>query len=360
MKKMISFFAVVLILFTSTAFFANAKVAVPKAPSKITATATKTSITVKWSAVSKVDGYRIYYKTPEVTSWKTWLSSTTKTSHTFKKFQAGQKYTIAVRSYKKAEDKSVVWSKYKTVTVITQPVATSKITATQSTNYIKLTWKAVKGATHYRVYQKVGKDWKSLGYVTKCTSTVKNLVNGTDYSFRVRSYINNGDKMIAGAYASISTATKPVAPKTIKATATQNSVKLTWSKVKGADGYRVYYKTSKNASWKSVVNSMTGTSRTIGSLSSGKTYYFAVKPFVKTSSGVIWGNYAEIKVKTKNVQYDEPITQKPAIGSMVWIPTNGGTKYHNNPNCSNMANPRQVSVNEAVERGYTPCKKCYN
>ena len=43
---------------------------------------------------------------------------------------------------------------------------------------------------------------------------------------------------------------------------------------------------------------------------------------------------------------------------LVWIP-NSGTKYHSNPNCSNMKNPAQVTIEEAINRGYSACKKCY-
>lgn len=46
------------------------------------------------------------------------------------------------------------------------------------------------------------------------------------------------------------------------------------------------------------------------------------------------------------------------IGKMVWIPTNGGHKYHYDPNCSGMVNPEHVSISTAVARGFEPCKKC--
>lgn len=46
-------------------------------------------------------------------------------------------------------------------------------------------------------------------------------------------------------------------------------------------------------------------------------------------------------------------------GMLVWIPVNGGTKYHSKSTCSKMKNPEQVSVETAVARGFTPCKKCY-
>ena len=45
-------------------------------------------------------------------------------------------------------------------------------------------------------------------------------------------------------------------------------------------------------------------------------------------------------------------------GEMVWIPRTGH-KYHSNPNCSNMKNPSQVSLSQAISMGYDACKKCY-
>ena len=42
---------------------------------------------------------------------------------------------------------------------------------------------------------------------------------------------------------------------------------------------------------------------------------------------------------------------------LVWIPKSG-SKYHSKPNCSRMKNPRQVSLETAVEAGYGPCSKC--
>ncbi len=46
-------------------------------------------------------------------------------------------------------------------------------------------------------------------------------------------------------------------------------------------------------------------------------------------------------------------------GSMVWIPTNGGTKYHAYSSCSNMLDPMFVSKPYAEYLGFTPCKRCH-
>lgn len=52
----------------------------------------------------------------------------------------------------------------------------------------------------------------------------------------------------------------------------------------------------------------------------------------------------------------DPDYQKAAS---VWIPTNGGKKYHKSASCSNMKNPEEVTKSEAESRGFEPCKRCY-
>ena len=43
---------------------------------------------------------------------------------------------------------------------------------------------------------------------------------------------------------------------------------------------------------------------------------------------------------------------------MVWV-SNTGSKYHSNPNCSNMRNPIKETLSDAKSRGLSPCSKCY-
>lgn len=42
----------------------------------------------------------------------------------------------------------------------------------------------------------------------------------------------------------------------------------------------------------------------------------------------------------------------------VWIP-HTGSKYHSNPNCSNMKSPTAVTIDQAMAWGYDRCKKCW-
>lgn len=45
--------------------------------------------------------------------------------------------------------------------------------------------------------------------------------------------------------------------------------------------------------------------------------------------------------------------------NLVWIPTNGGTKYHTSAKCCNMKNPIQVTLETALANGFTPCRRCH-
>ena len=55
----------------------------------------------------------------------------------------------------------------------------------------------------------------------------------------------------------------------------------------------------------------------------------------------------------------EPEVSTEQTTQMVWIPTNGGTKYHSHSGCSNMKNPCNVSRDEAISLGYDACKRCW-
>lgn len=44
--------------------------------------------------------------------------------------------------------------------------------------------------------------------------------------------------------------------------------------------------------------------------------------------------------------------------AMVWVPRTG-SKYHSDMRCSNMKSPSQITMSEAIRRGFKPCDKCY-
>ena len=73
----------------------------------------------------------------------------------------------------------------------------------------------------------------------------------------------------------------------------------------------------------------------------------------------------ESDTETESTASDDTMQESDVIDTsmdasdLVWIPTKSGKQYHSNPSCSNMSNPKEVTLDEAVKLGFTACKKCY-
>lgn len=87
------------------------------------------------------------------------------------------------------------------------------------------------------------------------------------------------------------------APTLKTASAAYNKVKLTWSKVKEADGYKVYRAASKKGKYKSVKTIKKGTTKTCTDtkLTAGKTYYYKVRAYKKVNGKTVYSQYSPIK-----------------------------------------------------------------
>lgn len=66
-------------------------------------------------------------------------------------------------------------------------------------------------------------------------------------------------------------------------------------------------------------------------------------------------------LSTSNISIQNTTTPTPtpeANGQTVYV-SKTGSKYHSNPNCSNMKNPSSMTMEEAQAKGLDACKKCY-
>lgn len=52
------------------------------------------------------------------------------------------------------------------------------------------------------------------------------------------------------------------------------------------------------------------------------------------------------------------ITEETPQGNIVYV-TRTGECYHSNPNCGNISNPMEITLDDAINQGYRPCSKCY-
>ncbi|MGX8705083.1 MAG: peptidoglycan-binding domain-containing protein, partial [bacterium] len=58
--------------------------------------------------------------------------------------------------------------------------------------------------------------------------------------------------------------------------------------------------------------------------------------------------------RTNPIVHEKPET----FPDMAYIPTDGGKKHHSNPLCSDMYDPRKVSIRNAIKMGFEACGKC--
>lgn len=171
--------------------------------------------------------------------------------------------------------------------VITPKAPANVKTQISGTKDVKVSWDKSSGAKGYYVYYKKSSDssykkYKRVSGSSATSTTITGLTAGEKYSFRVYPYTYGYyEEYVKGPSSSISSICTVAAPSNVTPTLTgYDDIKVTWSKVTGADGYYVYYKTSSDSSY-TKYKRVTGTSASFANLTDGKQYNFRVYPYIK-------------------------------------------------------------------------------
>ena len=156
-----------------------------------------------------------------------------------------------------------------------------KISNSSASGKPVLTWKAVSGATSYKVYRSTtkGSGYSLLGTTTATSYTNTGAKAGTTYYYRVKACNDAGlspySNVVSGKVKSVTP--KPSAPVVkIGNSASSGKPMLTWNAVSGATSYKVYRATSQNGTY-SLLGTVTATSYTNTGAKAGTTYYYKVK-----------------------------------------------------------------------------------
>ena len=193
-------------------------------------------ITVKWKKSNGAEKYVVYAKKAKGSFKKLKTVSADTTSYTHTSAVSGTKYTYRITAKNSA---SSVKSAEKTLLCIGTP----KLTASNTSNAIKVTWKKVKGATKYVLQYKKpsAKKYLTAYKGTKTSYKDSNIGPATKYQFRIKAQI----KKESGAYSDAVSQLFLEKP-TIDANESPFNMKgisVIWKTVKGAKGYYVYRKT---------------------------------------------------------------------------------------------------------------------
>lgn len=170
----------------------------------------------------------------------------------------------------------------------------SKATGT-AYNKVKVTWELSEGLDGYAVYRATSKSGK---YTLKKTTTGTSYIGSVSYSktyyYKVRGYkVINGEKVYTKYSSPASAKGKIAAPANIKAvSAGVDKVKVSWDKVSGIDGYKLYSATSKSGKY-TLIYAGTKTSCTKKSPCEKK-YYYKVVAYKKINSKTHFGKYSKV------------------------------------------------------------------
>ena len=174
------------------------------------------------------------------------------------------------------------------------PASPAKFKARSAgTTSVKLTWGKAAGADKYKVYRATSArgTYKLVKTTSSLSTTDRKLTTGKNYYYKVRAL---GGRNFYSSYTAFAKV-KPVPAKvTLKAKAGKRSATLSWTKVSGASGYKVYRATKKNGSYKRIFTT-TKTKVVNKSLKKGKTYYYKVRAYKTVKGKKIYGAYSAVK-----------------------------------------------------------------
>ena len=229
-------------------------------------------IKLSWNKVSGAYGYRLYRKTSS--GWKR-FKDTTATSFTDSAVSANQTKTYTIRCIDSSGNtisgfNSKGWSKKYT------PVAPTISKLENTSSGIKLSWNKIAGVYGYRLYYKTSSGgWKRFKDTTATSFTDSGVSPNRTETYTIRCIDKNGKTISGFNSKGWSKKYTPIAPTISKLENTSSGIKLSWNKIAGVYGYRLYYKTSSGG-WKRFKDT-TATSFTDSGVSPNRTETYTIR-----------------------------------------------------------------------------------
>ena len=268
---------------TSNGKTATCKVTVNLPTPQITGLANTTGgIKISWNKVDGAYGYRLYYK-PASGGWKR-FKDTTATSFTDSGVVPNKTETYTIRCIDKNGNtisgfNSTGWSKKYT------PVAPTISKLDITTGGIKLSWNKIAGVYGYRLYYKPASGgWKRFKDTTATSFTDSGVSPNRTETYTIRCIDKNGNTVSGFNSTGWSKKYTPAAPTISKLDITTGGIKLSWNKIAGVYGYRLYYKTSSGG-WKRFKDT-TATSFTDSGVSPNRTETYTIRCIDKNGNTV--------------------------------------------------------------------------
>jgi len=175
-----------------------------------TASKAYNKVKLTWSGVDGATGYRIYRSTSKTSGFKKVKSITTssKVTYTNSNVSCGTTYYYKVRAYRLVDGNYYFGAYSPVVSAKAKPATPASFKAAKaSRTKVKVTWKAVTGASGYRIYRSTSKTggFSSIKTVKSGASSsyTKKTKRNKTYYYKMRAYTTVNGKKVWGAYTTV-------------------------------------------------------------------------------------------------------------------------------------------------------------
>ena len=315
----------------------------PFVPLNVKYSYSNNKVLIGWTSCVGADYYEILRESSDGTQT---VIKTADCRYTDLNISAGVEYTYRVRSVYRSKgiDFTSGYSKPLVLSESSLKPPKVKIISAAAVDYnsVLIEWERAEDVAGYAIYRRFsGGDWQSVGMTDKLCYTYNSAKPSIKTYYKIRAYRIIGGKRIFGEYSSVRTVTTKLEKPKIDGTpeVSSNSVRISWSKIAGATGYRVYIKQS-GGKWKRVIITR-GLKAKYSKLKTGKVYYIKVRACRKIGSEYYYSDYssqrilrpqldkAKVHFKKSSSKSAEISLQKVsgASGYRVYLSTQSNKKY---------------------------------
>jgi fibronectin type 3 domain-containing protein len=257
-------------------------VAVPAAPTGMTAVAGNGQASLTWNASTGATSYNVKRATTSGGPYTAIAAGMTSTSYADSSLTNGATYYYVVSAVNSGgESANSAQASATPQAPVTIPAAPAGMTAVAGNAQASLAWNASTGATSYNVKRATTSGGLYTAIATGLTSTSyvnSSLTNGTTYYYVV-SAVNSAGESANSTQASATPqapVTIPAAPTGMTAVAGNAQASLAWNASTGATSYNVKRATTSGGPYTAIATGLTSTSYVNSSLTNGTTYYYVV------------------------------------------------------------------------------------